>query len=93
MQAMDAIVEVLVEKETVSGDEFRKILGQYAKIPESNYSKWDRETVCFVPCARVVLFLAHACHLLHHPAWLRSEQSKSLSANICQRRAALLASI
>jgi hypothetical protein len=44
-QAMDAIVEVLVEKETISGDEFRKILGQYTKIPEENYSKWDRETV------------------------------------------------
>ncbi len=44
-QAMDAIVEVLVEKETISGDEFRKILGQYAKIPDANYSKWDRETV------------------------------------------------
>ena len=34
-----------MEKETISGDEFRKILGQYAKIPDANYSKWDRETV------------------------------------------------
>ena len=47
-------MEVLVEKETISGDEFRKILGQYTKIPESNYSKWDRETVCS----------AHVCSLL-----------------------------
>ena len=49
-------MEVLVEKETISGDEFRKILGQYTKIPESNYSKWDREMVrpvCSPPSSSV----------------------------------------
>jgi cell division protease FtsH len=30
---MDAIVEVLLEKETMSGDEFRDILARYASIP------------------------------------------------------------
>ena len=34
--AMDKIVEVLVEKETMSGDEFRELLAQYTTIPESN---------------------------------------------------------
>ena len=34
--AMDRIVEVLQEVETMRGDEFRKILSQYTKIPEAN---------------------------------------------------------
>ena len=34
--AMDAIVDVLIEKETISGDEFRALLGKYATIPEGN---------------------------------------------------------
>merc|ERR1712174_88530 len=34
--AMDKIVEVLVEKETMSGDEFRELLAQYTTIPEAN---------------------------------------------------------
>jgi cell division protease FtsH len=33
---MDAIVDVLIEKETISGDEFRALLGKYATIPEGN---------------------------------------------------------
>ena len=30
---MDRVVEVLLEKETMSGDEFREILGQYVDFP------------------------------------------------------------
>ena len=35
-EAMDKIVEILCEKETMSGDEFRAILGEYVTIPEEN---------------------------------------------------------
>eukprot|EP00850_Spirogloea_muscicola_P019136 SM000184S03769 [mRNA] locus=s184:230298:234063:+ [translate_table: standard] len=35
-QAMDKIVEVLLEKETLSGEEFRALLSEYVDIPESN---------------------------------------------------------
>ncbi len=35
-EAIDKIVELLQERETISGDEFREILGQYTTIPESN---------------------------------------------------------
>jgi cell division protease FtsH len=35
-EAMDKIVEILCEKETMSGDEFRSILGEYTAIPEEN---------------------------------------------------------
>jgi len=35
-KAIDKIVEILVEKETISGDEFRSILSQYTEIPEVN---------------------------------------------------------
>lgn len=38
-EAMDAIVEVLIEKETISGDEFRSMLSQYVTIPEVNQVK------------------------------------------------------
>lgn len=38
-EAMDAIVEVLVEKETISGDEFRAMLSEYVTIPEANVVK------------------------------------------------------
>lgn len=34
--AMDKIVEVLLEKETLSGEEFRAILSEYAEIPAEN---------------------------------------------------------
>lgn len=34
--AMDKIVEVLLEKETLSGDEFRAILSEYTEIPVEN---------------------------------------------------------
>lgn len=33
-EAMDAIVEVLVEKETLTGDEFRKMLSTYTTLPK-----------------------------------------------------------
>ncbi len=33
-EAIDAIVEQLLEKETLTGDEFRAILSQYTTIPE-----------------------------------------------------------
>ncbi len=38
-EAMDAIVEVLIEKETISGDEFRALLAKYTTIPEVNIVK------------------------------------------------------
>lgn len=37
--AIDKIVEVLLEKETLTGDEFRAILSQYTQIPAGNQSK------------------------------------------------------
>jgi len=35
-EAMDEIVDTLIEKETISGDEFRAILSKYTQIPEEN---------------------------------------------------------
>ena len=35
-EAMDKIVEVLIEKETMSGDEFRAILSEFTEIPVEN---------------------------------------------------------
>ena len=35
-EAMDKIVEVLLEKETLSGDEFRAILSEFTEIPVEN---------------------------------------------------------
>jgi cell division protease FtsH len=35
-EAIDKIVEVLVEKETVNGDEFRAILSEFVEIPVEN---------------------------------------------------------
>lgn len=35
-EAMDKIVEVLLEKETLTGKEFRELLSQYTTIPEEN---------------------------------------------------------
>ncbi|KAA8526249.1 hypothetical protein F0562_008548 [Nyssa sinensis] len=35
-EAMDKIVEVLLEKETLAGDEFRAILSEFAEIPAEN---------------------------------------------------------
>ena len=32
-EAMDKLVEVLIEKETIDGDEFSKILSEFTKIP------------------------------------------------------------
>ena len=34
--AMDKLVEILIEKETMDGDEFCKILSQYTTIPEKD---------------------------------------------------------
>jgi cell division protease FtsH len=31
---MDRLVDLLVEKETIEGPEFREILGEYTKLPE-----------------------------------------------------------
>ena len=39
---MDDIVDVLVEKETVSGEEFRNILSRYTTIPEGNQGRFDK---------------------------------------------------
>lgn len=35
-EAMDKIVEVLLEKETMTGDEFRAILSEFTEIPAEN---------------------------------------------------------
>ena len=35
-EAMDKIVEVLVEKETISGEEFRAMLSEFTEIPKEN---------------------------------------------------------
>jgi cell division protease FtsH len=35
-EAIDRIVEDLLEKETLTGDEFRTLLSQYTTIPEEN---------------------------------------------------------
>lgn len=35
-EAMDKIVEVLLEKETITGDEFRAILSEFVEIPVEN---------------------------------------------------------
>lgn len=35
-EAIDRIVEELLEKETLTGDEFRTLLAQYTTIPEEN---------------------------------------------------------
>merc|ERR1719454_1497792 len=36
-EAIDAIVDELLETETMDGDRFREILSQYAEIPAENY--------------------------------------------------------
>lgn len=35
-EAIDAVVEELLEVETMTGERFREILSQYVKIPEEN---------------------------------------------------------
>merc|ERR1711904_8717 len=40
--AMDHIVEVLLEKETLSGEEFRRLLCEFTTIPEENIKSVDR---------------------------------------------------
>ncbi len=31
---MDRLVDLLIEKETIDGDEFRQIVAEYAEVPE-----------------------------------------------------------
>lgn len=38
-EAMDKLVELLVEKETITGDEFRAILLEFTDIPPENLNK------------------------------------------------------
>ena len=35
-EAMDRLVELLIEKETMDGDEFREVLANYTTIPEKD---------------------------------------------------------
>lgn len=35
-EAIDVITELLIDKETLAGDEFRKILSEYTTIPAEN---------------------------------------------------------
>jgi cell division protease FtsH len=42
-EAIDKTVEVLLEKETMSGDEFREILGRYCTIPQENLDAVARQ--------------------------------------------------
>jgi len=44
-EAIDDIVEVIVEKETISGDEFRSILAEYTTIPAENMKNVQAELV------------------------------------------------
>ena len=40
---MDRIVEVLLEQESITGDEFRALLSQYAAIPQENLDAVARQ--------------------------------------------------
>ena len=40
---MDRIVEVLIEKETIRGEEFRAILSEFTDIPESDMATPTKE--------------------------------------------------
>lgn len=42
-EAMDRIVEVLLEKESMTGDEFRALLAQFAQIPQENLDAVARQ--------------------------------------------------
>ncbi|EFN54111.1 hypothetical protein CHLNCDRAFT_25190 [Chlorella variabilis] len=42
-EAMDRIVEVLLEQESITGDEFRALLSQYAAIPQENLDAVARQ--------------------------------------------------
>ena len=42
-EAMDRIVEVLIEKETIRGEEFRAILSEFTDIPESDMATPTKE--------------------------------------------------
>eukprot|EP00192_Tetraselmis_astigmatica_P008373 CAMPEP_0117678048 /NCGR_PEP_ID=MMETSP0804-20121206/17068_1 /TAXON_ID=1074897 /ORGANISM="Tetraselmis astigmatica, Strain CCMP880" /LENGTH=691 /DNA_ID=CAMNT_0005487367 /DNA_START=98 /DNA_END=2173 /DNA_ORIENTATION=+ len=51
-EAMDFITETLIEKETISGDEFRSILSQFTEIPKENLAAAREES----PAAAVAAF-------------------------------------
>lgn len=42
-EAMDAAVEILLEKETMTGDEFREIVSKFATIPQENIEAVERQ--------------------------------------------------
>ncbi|KAL4524246.1 hypothetical protein Ndes2437B_g05030 [Nannochloris sp. 'desiccata'] len=42
-EAMDAAVEILLEKETMTGDEFREVIAKYATIPQENIDAVARQ--------------------------------------------------
>ena len=45
-EAMDELVDVLMEKETLTGDEFRAILSEFTDIPSENINRKPiRETI------------------------------------------------
>ena len=48
-EAMDAIVEVLLQKETIEGDEFRALLSEFTTIPEENMPKSTDPKATYVP--------------------------------------------
>ena len=41
---MDKIVENLLVQETIRGEEFRKVLSEYSKIPEENLWGEEKDT-------------------------------------------------
>lgn len=50
-EAMDKIVEELMEKETLTGDEFRALLAQYVTIPEENLKAAAAKDTLLAPAA------------------------------------------
>jgi cell division protease FtsH len=54
-EAIDRIVEVLIEKETVTGEEFRSILSEYTTIPEENLAA-AKMTIKREPMVQVAAF-------------------------------------
>merc|ERR1712136_570637 len=52
-EAMDSIVEVLLQKETISGHEFREMLAKYVTIPAGNMPAPSEEG-SYVPRSRAL---------------------------------------
>lgn len=48
-EAMDKIVDILVEKETLTGDEFRAILSEFVEIPAENRIPSDSNNPLAIP--------------------------------------------